>query len=50
MKPKYFLPLLGFAVPTVVIGYGDVLLAQLEDETVKSKVRTMKAAGDRAAT
>jgi ABC-type Fe3+ transport system permease subunit len=27
MKPKYFLPLLGFAVPTVVIGYGFVIPA-----------------------
>src|SRR5262245_7300236 len=35
---------------TVVIGYGDILLAQLDDEALKSKVRTMKAAGDRAAT
>ena len=35
---------------TVVIGYGDILLSQLDDETLKSKVRTMKAAGDRAAT
>src|SRR5262249_59105240 len=35
---------------TVVIGYGDILLAQLGDETLKSKVRTMRAAGDRAAT
>jgi signal transduction histidine kinase len=34
---------------TVVIGYGDILLSQLDDETLKSKVRTMKAAGERAA-
>jgi ABC-type Fe3+ transport system permease subunit len=27
MKAKYFLPLLGFAVPTVVIGYGFVIPA-----------------------
>ena len=27
MKLKYFLPLLGFAVPTVVIGYGFVIPA-----------------------
>jgi ABC-type Fe3+ transport system permease subunit len=27
MKPKYFLPLLGFVVPTVVIGYGFVIPA-----------------------
>jgi ABC-type Fe3+ transport system permease subunit len=25
MKPKYFLPLVGFALPTVVIGYGFVI-------------------------
>ena len=25
MKAKYFLPLLGFALPTVVIGYGLVI-------------------------
>lgn len=27
MKTKYFLPLLGFVVPTVVIGYGFVIPA-----------------------
>ena len=27
MKPKYFLPLIGFALPTVVIGYGLVIPA-----------------------
>jgi ABC-type Fe3+ transport system permease subunit len=27
MKPKYFLPLLGFVIPTVVIGYGFVIPA-----------------------
>ena len=35
---------------TVVIGYGEILLSQLDDDMLKSKVRTMKAAGDRAAT
>ena len=25
MKPKYFVPLLGFVLPTVVIGYGLVI-------------------------
>lgn len=27
MKPKYFLPLLGFVVPTVVVGSGFVIPA-----------------------
>ena len=27
MKSKYFLPLLGFVVPTIVIGYGFVIPA-----------------------
>ena len=38
MKPKYFLPLLGFVVPTVVIGYGFVIprspIAGFNDLTV----------------
>jgi ABC-type Fe3+ transport system permease subunit len=38
VKPKYFLPLLGFAVPTVVIGYGFVIpsscIAGLNELTV----------------
>lgn len=38
MKAKYFLPLLGFVVPTVVIGYGFVIpgsrIAGLNDLTV----------------
>jgi len=38
MKAKYFLPLLGFVVPTVVIGYGFVIprspIAGFNDLTV----------------
>lgn len=38
MKPKYFVPLLGFVVPTVVIGYGFVIptscIAGFNDLTV----------------